>query len=150
VKVGPDLAVPGHPEIFAIGDVAAVEQDGRQLPGVAQVAIQAGQYVGKRIHRRVLGRPAPAPFRYRDPGNMATVGRAFAVADFGHVTTSGFFTWLLWLLIHVYYLSGLRNQLQVLMQWTWAYFTYERNVRVLSPEPASEDRRPQTPVMHKL
>lgn len=135
VKVAPDLSVPGHPEIFVVGDVASVEQDGRQLPGVAQVAIQAGRYVGARIHRMVLGGAAPAPFRYRDPGNMATVGRAFAVADFGRLATSGFFTWLLWLLIHVYYLSGLRNQLQVLMQWTWAYFTYERNVRVLSPEP---------------
>jgi NADH dehydrogenase len=135
VKVAPDLSVPGHPEIFVVGDVASVEQDGRQLPGVAQVAIQAGQYVGKRIHRMVLGGPASAPFHYRDPGNMATVGRAFAVADFGRVTSSGFLTWLLWLVIHVYYLSGLRNQLQVLMQWTWAYFTYERNVRVLSPEP---------------
>lgn len=135
VKVAPDLSVPGHPAIFVVGDVALVEQDGRQLPGVAQVAIQAGQYVGRRIHRMVLGGTASAPFRYHDPGNMATVGRAFAVADFGRVTTSGFLTWLLWLLIHVYYLSGLRNRLQVLMQWTWAYFTYERNVRVLSPEP---------------
>lgn len=135
VKVTPNLSVPAHPEIFVVGDVASVEQNGRQLPGVAQVAIQAGQYVGKRIHRMVLGGSPAAPFHYRDPGNMATVGRAFAVADFGRVTTSGFLTWLLWLLIHVYYLSGLRNQLQVLMQWTWAYFTYERNVRVLSPEP---------------
>lgn len=136
VRVGPDLSVPGHPEIFVVGDVASVEQDGRQLPGVAQVAIQAGQYVGRRIHRMVLGGSPTALFRYHDPGNMATVGRAFAVADFGRVTSSGFLTWLLWLLIHVYYLSGLRNQLQVLMQWTWAYFTYERNVRVLSPEPS--------------
>jgi len=145
VKVGPDLAVPGHPEIFVIGDVASVEQDRRQLPSVAQVALQEGTYVGTLIHRKLLGRPAPKPFRYRDPGNMATVGRAFAVADFGWLATSGFFTWLLWLLIHVYYLSGLRNQLQVLMQWAWAYFTYERNVRVLSPEPEATGQQLLTP-----
>ncbi|NTU83703.1 MAG: NAD(P)/FAD-dependent oxidoreductase [Chloroflexales bacterium] len=149
VRVGPDLAVPGHPEIFVVGDVASVEQDGRQLPGVAQVALQEGTYVGKLIRHKVLGRPVPAAFRYRDPGNMATVGRAFAVADFGRVTTSGFLTWLLWLLIHVYYLSGLRNRLQVLMQWTWAYFTYERNVRVLSPEPGGAGQRAPAPVAHE-
>jgi NADH dehydrogenase len=134
VKVAPDLSVPNQPDIFVVGDVAFLEQNGAPLPGVAQVAIQQGHYVGDVIRRRVLARPARRPFHYRNPGNMATVGRAFAVADFGRITTRGFLTWLLWLAIHVYYLAGLRNRLQVLLQWTWAYFTYERTVRVLSPE----------------
>lgn len=136
VKVMPNLSVPGHPEIFVIGDTAYFEQDGAPLPGVAQVAMQQGSYVGKLIRQLARSKPAPGPFRYWNPPNMATVGRAFAVADFGWLRTSGFLTWLLWLVIHVYYLAGLRNRLQVLLQWTWAYFTYERNVRVVSPEPA--------------
>ena len=139
VKVVPDLSVPGHPEVFVIGDAAYVEQDGQPLPGVAQVPIQQGRYVGRLIQRRVQNKPIPGPFRYWYPPNMATVGRAFAVADFGWVRMSGFLTWLLWLVVHVFYLAGMRNRLQVLMQWTWAYFTYERNVRVLSPEPMSRD-----------
>ena len=134
VKVAADLSVPNHPNLFVVGDAAVVEQDGRPLPGVAQVAMQQGHYVGDLLGRRVSGPVARAPFRYRNRGNMATVGRAFAVADFGWFTSRGFLTWLLWLVIHVYYLAGLRNRLQVLLQWTWAYFTYERNVRVLSPE----------------
>lgn len=141
VKVEPDLSVPGHPEIFVVGDAAFVEQDGRPLAGVAQVAMQQGRYVGRLVQRRVQGKPAPEPFRYWYPPNMATVGRSFAVADFGWARTSGFLTWLLWLVVHVYYLAGLRNRLQVLLQWTWAYFTYERNVRVLSPEPAGRGGR---------
>ncbi|HWQ15295.1 MAG TPA: NAD(P)/FAD-dependent oxidoreductase [Roseiflexaceae bacterium] len=134
VKVAPDLSVPGQPDIFVVGDAAYVEQDGRALPGVAQVALQEGAYAAKVIRHRVQGKAAPKPFRYWDPGNMATVGRAFAIGDFGWLRTSGFLTWLFWLALHVYYLSGLRNQLQVLLQWTWAYFTYKRNVRVLGAE----------------
>jgi NADH:ubiquinone reductase (H+-translocating) len=138
VRVAPDLSVPGEPTIFVVGDAAFVEQDGRTLPGVAQVAIQQGRYVGHLIQRRVEGRQPPAPFRYRNLGDMATVGRAFAVGDFGWITTSGYLTWLFWLALHVYYLSGMRNRLQVLLQWTWAYITYERNVRVVSLEPHPE------------
>jgi NADH dehydrogenase len=141
VKVEPDLSVPGHPEVFVVGDAAYVEQDGAPLPGVAQAAMQQGRYVGRLIQRRVQQQPAPEPFRYWYPPNMATVGRAFAVSDFGWLRTSGFLTWLMWLIVHVFYLAGLRNRLQVLVQWTWAYFTYERNVRVLSPEPAPADGR---------
>lgn len=137
VKVAPDLSVPGHPDIFVIGDAAFLEQDGRPLPGVAQVAMQQGRYVGKLLRRRAEGKEEPKPFAYWNAPNMATVGRAFAVGDFGKLRTAGFLTWLLWLVIHVYNLSGLRNQLQVLVQWTWAYFTYERNVRVLAETPTS-------------
>jgi NADH dehydrogenase len=139
VKVRPDLSVPGHPEVFVIGDAAYLEQGGRALPGVAQVAMQQGKYVGGLIRRLAEGKGLPKPFSYWNAPNMATVGRAFAVGDFGRLRTGGFLTWLLWLVIHVYYLSGLHNQLQVLVQWTWAYFTYERNVRVLTAEPESAE-----------
>lgn len=134
VKVGPDLSLPGADNIFVIGDAASFEQDGALLPGVAQVALQGGKYVASVIKRRVQGLPAGPGFRYKNLGDMATVGRSFAVADFGWLRTSGFFTWLFWLALHVYYLAGLRNRMQVMLQWTWAYFTYQRNVRVLNPE----------------
>lgn len=134
VKVGQTLALPDAENIFVIGDAASFEQDGALLPGVAQVAMQGGKYVGDLIKRRSKGQSANEGFRYMNLGDMATVGRSFAVADFGWLRTSGFFTWLLWLGLHVYYLAGLRNRMQVMLQWTWAYFTYQRNVRVLNPE----------------
>ena len=148
VKVRPDLSVPDEPDVFVIGDAAYFEQDGRPLPGVAQVAIQQGRYVARVLRDWIEEAKEPEPFRYWNAPNMATVGRAFAVADFGLVRMSGFLTWLMWLAIHVFYLAGLRNRLQVLLQWTWAYFTYERNVRVLGPDhlagPAARVRSPET------
>jgi NADH dehydrogenase len=134
VKVEGDLSVPGHPEIFVIGDAALREQDGKPLPGVAQVAIQGGKYVAGVIRARLQGKPAPPPFRYRDKGNMATVGRSFAVAEVGRLRFSGFFAWLLWLVIHIYYLIDFENRLLVLTQWAWAYFTYSRSARLIIPD----------------
>jgi NADH:ubiquinone reductase (H+-translocating) len=145
VKVAPDLSVPGEPDVFVIGDAAYVEQDGKPLPGVAQAAMQQGSYVARVLRDWVEQAKEPKPFRYWNAPNMATIGRAFAVADFGALRTAGFLTWLMWLVIHVYYLAGLRNRMQVLLQWTWAYFTYERNVRVLSPEPAGDAPLPGVP-----
>jgi NADH dehydrogenase len=134
VKVAEDLSVPGHPEIFVIGDAALREQDGKPLPGVAQVAIQGGKYVAGVIRARLEGRPAPPPFRYRDRGNMATVGRSFAIAEVGRFRFSGFFAWLMWLIIHIYYLIDFENRLLVLTQWAWAYFTYSRSARLILPD----------------
>jgi NADH dehydrogenase len=138
VIVQPDLTVPGHPDVFAIGDLARFEQDGRLLPGVAQVAMQQGDHVGRAIDAAIAGRPA-APFRYRDYGNMATIGRGAAVADFGRVRISGFLAWLAWLFIHLVKLIGFRNRLAVMTQWAWSYLTYQRSVRLITGDgPASE------------
>jgi NADH dehydrogenase len=131
VIVHPDLTVPGHSNVFAIGDLARFEQDGRLLPGVAQVAMQQGDHVGRTIDAAIAGRPA-APFRYRDYGNMATIGRGAAVADFGRVRISGFIAWLAWLFIHLVKLIGFRNRLAVMTQWAWSYVTYQRSVRLIT------------------
>ncbi|MFN8062657.1 MAG: NAD(P)/FAD-dependent oxidoreductase [Vicinamibacterales bacterium] len=134
VIVGPDLTIPGHPEVFVIGDLAAATQDGRPLPGVAQVAMQAGRYAARAIRRAIAGRPGTA-FRYFDPGNMATIGRAAAVADFGWLRLSGWLAWLTWLFVHVLNLQGFRNRLLVLVQWVWAYLTYQRSGRLIVGDP---------------
>jgi NADH dehydrogenase len=133
VRVQPDLSVPNYPHVFVIGDTATLEQDGKPLPGVAQVAMQSGRYVADVIRRRVTGAPAPAPFRYRNRGNLATVGRSFAIADLGRLQFSGFFAWLFWLAVHIFFLIGFRNRLLVMIQWAWAYFTYQRGVRLITP-----------------
>jgi len=127
VMVADDLSVPGHSNIFAIGDTAACA-DGRggTLPGVAPVAKQQGRFVADFI----LGR-AMKPFRYRDYGNLATIGRRRAVADFGHVRVSGFVAWLLWCVAHVWFLVGHRSRLSVILHWAWSYFTYERSARLI-------------------
>lgn len=133
VMVGGDLMLPGHPEIFVIGDTAHVEvADGKPLPGIAPVAKQQGAYVARVIAARVCGRPAPAPFRYRHLGNMATIGRKSAVADFGKLRLNGLVAWLLWGLIHVYFLVGFRNRVAVMMGWLWAYVTFERGARLIT------------------
>ena len=117
-----------------IGDLMVVAQDGKPFaPGVAPVAIQQGAYVGKLIARRVAGHAAPGPFRYRDKGNLATIGRSFAIADLGWLKLSGWLAWLLWLTVHLYYLTNLWNRVQVFATWAWAYLTDQRSVRVLSP-----------------
>jgi NADH dehydrogenase len=134
VLVEPDLSVPGHPEIFVIGDLAAVKSDANSgdgfLPGVAQPAIQEGRLAAKNVVLRAAGRPTLA-FRYKDLGMLATIGRSAAVADIGGRTFAGFFAWLIWVFIHIAWLIGFRNRLIVMIQWAWAYFAWSRGARVI-------------------
>ncbi len=133
VKVGADLTLPGHPEIFVIGDTAqAIDANGRELPGIAPAAKQAGEYVAKVIRALVRGRKAPGPFRYRHLGNLATIGRKAAVADFGSLRLKGRIAWWLWGLVHIYFLIGFRNRLAVALDWLWAYLTFQRGARLIT------------------
>ena len=135
VIVQPDLTIPEHPEIFVIGDTASVQQNGKPLPGVAQVAIQQGRYVGRSIRQRAAdATPPPPPFAYKDKGNMATVGRSFAIVDMQRFQFTGFFAWVTWLVVHLYFLIDFRNRLAVIYQWAWAYFTYQRGSRLIVGE----------------
>jgi NADH dehydrogenase len=131
VKVTPRLTVPEHPEIFVIGDLAAVEQDGKPVPGVAPAAMQGGSYAGRAVARLVAGKPVE-PFRYWDKGSLATIGRSAAVADFGRVKLSGFIAWAAWLFVHILYLIGFRNRILVLVEWAWAYLTFQRGARLIT------------------
>ncbi len=141
VEVLPDLSIPGHPEVFVIGDLAALKQDGAPLPGVAQVAIQQGRHAAKNV-ARLIGKEPARPFRYRDYGNMATIGRAAAIADFGRIRLSGWIAWVAWLTLHIMKLVGFRNRVGVLVQWAWAYFTYQRSVRLITGEAPDPRRLP--------
>jgi NADH:ubiquinone reductase (H+-translocating) len=133
VVVGSDLTLPGHPDIFVIGDTALAKgPDSKPLPGIAPVAKQQGAYASRVIGARVQGKPAPKPFRYRHLGTMATIGRRSAVADFGKFRLSGFIAWLLWGLVHVYFLVGFRNRIAVTMGWLWAYVTFGRGARLIT------------------
>lgn len=133
VSVLPDCSVPGHAEIFAIGDVASLhDSDGKPLPGLAAVATQHGKYVAKVIACRVAGRPAPGPFRYRNLGTLAVIGRSRAVADLGFIRLRGFPAWLFWSLVHLFLLAGFRNRLIVYVNWSWAWFTYGRGARLIT------------------
>jgi NADH dehydrogenase len=132
IVVEPDLSLPGYPEIFVLGDMANYShQGGKPLPGVAPVAIQQGRFVARLINARLRGRPLPT-FHYRDLGNLATIGRSAAVADFGKLHVSGFLAWLLWLFVHLMNLVGFRNRLLVLVQWGWNYFTFDRSARLIT------------------
>ena len=132
VVVGPDLSVPGHPEVFVVGDLAAVPwKDGLLVPGVAPAANQEGQHAARNIRRDLAGDTREA-FRYFNKGNLATIGRHQAVADFGRVRARGRIAWWLWLVIHIMYLVGFRNRASVLLQWAYAYFTYQRGVRLIT------------------
>jgi NADH:ubiquinone reductase (H+-translocating) len=133
VHAQPTLQVPGRPEIFVVGDVCALEQDGKLLPGVAQVAKQQGAHAARNILALIRGETL-RPFRYHDYGNMATVGRGSAVADIGPLKTSGLFAWLIWLFIHIFWLIGFRNRVAVLSEWAWAYLTFQRRVRLITGE----------------
>jgi NADH dehydrogenase len=134
VIVQPDLSLPGHPEIFVIGDLAHYShQTGKPLPGVAPVAIQQGRHVADLIQRRLGGKTLP-PFRYKDYGSMATIGRAAAVADFGWLRISGFLAWLAWLFVHLMYLIEFGNRILVLMQWAGNYMTRNRSARLITGE----------------
>ncbi|MBZ5654266.1 MAG: NAD(P)/FAD-dependent oxidoreductase [Acidobacteriia bacterium] len=132
VLVQPDLSVPGHREVFVIGDLAALaDENGKMLPGVAPVAIQQGEYVAKTIARDLEHQPRRS-FHYHDKGSLATIGRAAGVAQFGKFNLSGYFAWLAWLFIHIFFLIGFRNRLLVMIQWAWSYLTYERGARLIT------------------
>ena len=132
VLVNPDLSVPGYPEIFVIGDLAALKDEhGTMLPGVAPVALQEGAAAARNIERDLQGEPREN-FHYFDKGNLATIGRAAAVAQFGKLHISGFVAWLSWLFVHIFFLIGFRNRIIVLIQWAWSYFTYERGARLIT------------------
>jgi NADH dehydrogenase len=155
ITVGPDLTLPGHPEVMAIGDMAAVhDSDGQAvpLPGVAPVAMQQGRYAARAIRSRLEGRE-PKPFRYTDKGNLATIGRAKAVADIKGLQLSGLFAWLTWLFVHLFYLIGLQNRLIVFIRWTWSFLSHGRGARLittqagtpLEPSPGPEALRAAQP-----
>jgi NADH dehydrogenase len=130
VKVGPDLTLPGHPDIFVIGDTALTAGD-RPLPGVAPVAKQQGQYVAGLLIARQQGRTA-APFRYRDFGSLATIGRKRAIVQIGRFKLNGFLAWVLWSVAHIYFLIGFRNRLVVATNWLWNYVTFQRGTRLIT------------------
>ncbi len=153
VLVPPDLSVPGHPEVFVIGDLAALkDESGKMLPGVAPVAIQQGRFVAKVIREELGSRPRTATFHYWDKGSLATIGRAAAVAEFGRIHISGFIAWLAWLFVHILFLIGFRNRLLVFIQWAWSYVTYERGARLITGStylPGWTADQPASPVAHE-
>ncbi len=143
VIVSSDFSVPGHESVFVVGDTAAFNgPDGKMLPGVAPAAKQAGAYVAHLIDAKVRGRALPHSFRYSDYGNLATIGHSKAVADFGWARFKGLFAWLLWSVVHVYFLIGFRNRFIVALSWAWSYLTYQRGVRLItgSPDRATSEK----------
>ena len=139
VKVAPDLSLPGHPEVFVAGDLASLSSsDGRPVPGVAPAAKQMGAHVARNLRARRQGRTT-APFQYRDYGNLATIGRMAAVVDLRGLHLSGLPAWWFWLAAHVFFLIGFRNRLMVLIEWAWAYWTYERGARIVLRGAAPRD-----------
>lgn len=134
VRVEPNLAVPGHPTIFVIGDTASVLYKGKPLPGLSPVAMQEGRYVAQVIADRVAGETPQKPFHYHNKGTLATVGRSFAVVDIGPLHFTGLFAWLTWIVVHIFYLIGFRNRLLVLIQYAWAYVTFQPGARIILPE----------------
>jgi NADH dehydrogenase len=162
VLVDPDLSVPGHPEVFVVGDLAAarwpergadaaktdptISDKGRQtrfVPGVAPAAIQMGKFAGRQIKRSLKGEPREQ-FRYLDKGSLATIGRSRAVADFGRLHVSGYFAWLSWLFIHLFFLIGFRNRIMVMAEWAWAYVTYNHSARLITePKETVSKERPK-------
>src|SRR5580700_10531887 len=131
VRIQDDLTVPGYPDIYVIGDTAALQQDGKPLPGVAQVAIQQGQYAGRRIAQSLLGKASSTPFRYFDKGNMAVIGAGFAVLQARRFRLSGLVAWLAWAAIHLQFLTTTSLRLTVLLQWIWSFATGQTGVRII-------------------
>jgi NADH dehydrogenase len=136
------LTVPGSRNVFVVGDLATLAgADGKPLPGVAQVAIQMGKHAARNVLRAIEKQPY-RPFVYKDLGNMATIGRASAVADFGWWRLDGYFGWLAWLFVHILNLIGFRNRLVVMVQWAWSYFSYQRGIRLITGPTPESDRAP--------
>jgi NADH dehydrogenase len=140
VLVTPELALPGHPEVFVLGDLASLQQDGRPVPGIAPAAIQMGRHAAANLRRLAHGEPA-LPFRYRDKGLLATIGRGAAVASVGKLRLAGWLAWWLWLLVHIFFLIGFRNRFFVTLEWGWAYLTWQRGARLITGPPPGEAPR---------
>jgi NADH:ubiquinone reductase (H+-translocating) len=140
VEVEPDLTISGHPEVFVIGDLAATTTNGKSVPGVAPAAMQMGRHAAKNI-RRDLEQRERVPFRYRNKGDLATIGRYRAIADFGRLRVTGSLAWWFWLFLHIMYLAGFRNRVSVLVEWAYSYFTYERGARLITGRGAGEASR---------
>jgi NADH dehydrogenase len=141
IAAEPTLLVPGHPRIFVVGDLCAFVDNGRPLPGVAQVAMQQGAHAAGNIRRAIDGKPLE-PFHYKDYGIMATIGRGAAVGDIFGMKISGFLAWLVWLFLHIFWLIGFRNRIAVMGEWAWAYLTFQRRVRLItSDRPWSQPQR---------
>jgi NADH dehydrogenase len=132
VPVGPDLSIAGHPEVFVIGDLASlVQEDGAPVPAVAPAAMQEARHAARNVLRAIRGQPT-LPFRYRDKGSLATIGRSAAVADLGKIKLSGALAWLAWLMLHLIFLIGFRNRILVLFQWAWSFVSYDRGARLIT------------------
>jgi NADH dehydrogenase len=142
VRIQKDLTVPEHPEICVVGDTASLDQNGKPLSGVAQVAMQQGRYAGKLIHKRIVGNPAPPPFSYFDKGTMAVVGKGFAVLQSGKVQISGFGAWLTWAAVHLQFLATSSLRLTVFLQWIWTYITGQRGDRLIVDHRGAELAKP--------
>jgi NADH dehydrogenase len=135
VEVAPDLSIPGHPEILVIGDLARIESDGKQVPGVAPAAMQQGRYAAGLIATRLSGK-TPKPFHYLDKGNLATIGRNRAVAEIGKLHFSGYLAWLLWLFVHLLYIVEFESRILIAIQWAVSYFTFNRGARLITGDDA--------------
>jgi NADH dehydrogenase FAD-containing subunit len=146
VRVEKDLSAPGHPNIFVIGDTASLDQDGRPLPGVAQVALQQGGYVGALLQRRIVGKATSTPFRYFDKGNMAVVGKGFAVLQSGKLEMSGLAAWLAWASVHLLFLAQRNQRASVLLQWIWSYLNGSRGSRLIVKHHSTPPSDAATPV----
>jgi len=140
VEVAPDLSIPGHPEVFVIGDLATVASDGKPVPGIAPAAKQMGRCAARNVLARLRGEPAQA-FRYRDYGSLATIGRHAGIAVIGPLKFWGLPAWLFWLFIHIFFLIGFRNRLMVLADWAWSYMTFARNARIVMAREADREAR---------
>jgi NADH dehydrogenase len=134
VIVEPDLSIPGHPEVFVVGDLAKMISDGAEVPGVAQGALQGGKHVAKIIASEARGKPERRPFHYRDKGNMATIGRAEAVIATKHFAKHGWLAWMLWWVVHIFFLVGFRNRVFMMFHWAWSWLTYKRGSRLITGE----------------
>jgi NADH dehydrogenase len=139
VTVEPDLSLPGHPEVYVVGDLARVVQDGEVVPGVAQGAIQGGRHAAESIEASLAGKPS-TPFHYKDKGMLAAIGRAAAVADLPTIKLTGFLAWVVWAVVHIYFLIGFRNRVFVMAHWAWAFLTHDRGARLITGSPLLRSR----------
>jgi NADH dehydrogenase len=129
--VGPDLSIAGHPEVFVVGDLASLVQEGAPVPAVAPAAMQEARHAARNVLRAIRGEPT-LPFRYKDKGSLATIGRSAAVADLGKIKLSGALAWLAWLMLHLLFLIGFRNRILVLFEWAWSFVSYDRGARLIT------------------